>query len=61
MSNDIYCDEILNGLLPVKKVIETERVLAFYHTRPKFEAHIVVIPKKHIPSLIEYDEQRRKF
>ncbi|GMA61375.1 HIT domain-containing protein [Alicyclobacillus fastidiosus] len=57
MSNDIYCDEILNGQLPVKKVIETERVLAFHHTRPSFEAHIVVIPKKHIPSLIELDEQ----
>jgi histidine triad (HIT) family protein len=59
MSNDIYCDEILSGLLTVKKVIETEKVLAFYHTKPSYEAHIVVIPKKHIPSLIDFDEQDR--
>jgi histidine triad (HIT) family protein len=57
MSNDIYCEEILNGILPVKRVMETERVLAFHHTRPSYEVHIVVIPKKHIPSLIDFDEQ----
>lgn len=57
MSNDIYCDEVLNGKLPVKKVMETDRVLAFHHTRPSYEVHIVVIPKKHIPSLINFDEQ----
>jgi histidine triad (HIT) family protein len=57
VSNDIYCDEILNGRLPVKKVMETERVLAFHHTRPAYPVHIVVIPKKHIPSLIHIDEQ----
>ena len=30
MSNDIYCDEVLNGRLPVKKIMETEIVLAFH-------------------------------
>lgn len=57
MSNDIYCDEILSEKLSVEKVMETERVLAFHHTRPSFEAHIVVIPKKHIPSLIDFADQ----
>jgi len=34
MTNDFYCQEALNGLTPVKKVMETDNVLAFYHTRP---------------------------
>lgn len=57
MSNDIYCDEILSGRLPVQTVIETDRVLAFHHTRPSYPVHIVVIPKKHILSLIQIKEE----
>lgn len=55
---DFYCDEVLNGKTPVKAVMETSHVLAFHHTRPFYEEHIVVIPKKHIPSIItvEHDE-----
>jgi histidine triad (HIT) family protein len=57
MSNDIYCDEILNGRLPVRRVMETERVLAFHHTNPFYPVHIMVIPKKHILSLTDLEEQ----
>lgn len=49
---DIYCDLILSNKLEVKKVFESENILAFYHTRPFWEVHIVVIPKKHISSLL---------
>jgi histidine triad (HIT) family protein len=52
MSNDFYCDEVLNGRTPVKRVMETDQVLAFHHTRPYYPTHIVVIPKRHIASLI---------
>ncbi|WP_145407712.1 HIT family protein [Paenibacillus xylanexedens] len=52
MTNDFYCEEVLNGKTKVKTVMETENVLAYYHTRPFYEVHIVVIPKKHIDSLI---------
>jgi histidine triad (HIT) family protein len=57
VSNDIYCDEILSGRLPVRKVMETDRVLAFHHTRPFYPVHIMVIPNKHILSLIHIEEQ----
>lgn len=53
--DDIYCDEILSGRLSVKKVAETERVLAFHHSRPFWPTHIVVIPKSHVSSLIGDD------
>lgn len=50
--DDIYCDEIIPGIRSVEKVLETENVLAFHHTRPYWPVHIVVIPKRHIDSLI---------
>jgi histidine triad (HIT) family protein len=56
MTNDFYCDEVLSGKTEVRKVFETENVLAYYHTKPAYEKHIVVIPKKHISSLITITE-----
>ncbi|MCJ7839781.1 HIT domain-containing protein [Lederbergia sp. NSJ-179] len=56
MTNDFYCDEVLNGKTQVEKVYETENVLAYYHTRPFYQVHIVAIPKKHIPSLTTIED-----
>ena len=52
--HDFYCDEVLSGKTLVERVLETERVLAFQHTRPAYVVHIVVIPKLHIPSLVDF-------
>ena len=43
MTDDFYCE----------KVLETDDVLAFRHTRPFWPVHIVVVPKQHVPSLID--------
>ena len=51
---DFYCDEVLAGRVSVERLIETENVLAFHHTQPFWPVHIVVIPKKHIPSLANF-------
>ena len=48
--NDFYCDVVLKGLVPLKKEYESDHVLAFHHTKPYCPVHIVVVPKKHIPS-----------
>ena len=53
MSDDFYCDEALSGRTPVKTVAETPDVLAFHHTRPFWPVHIVVVPKRHVPSLVD--------
>ncbi len=50
--NDFYCDEVLSGKTPVEVVFETGNVLAYHHTQPFWDAHIVVIPKRHISSLL---------
>src|SRR5262245_52955552 len=57
MTSDFYCDEALSGNTPIKKVIETDNVLAFHHTRPFYPVHIVVIPKRHIGSLLTLEQQ----
>jgi histidine triad (HIT) family protein len=49
---DFYCDEVLSGKTEVEKVLETVHSLAFYHTRPYYEVHLIVIPKKHILSFL---------
>ncbi len=51
--SDFYCDEVLSGRTKVDVVRETETVLAFHHTRPHWPVHIVVIPKTHVPSLVD--------
>ncbi len=52
MTADFYCDEVLSGRTVVRKVMETERVLAYHHTRPFWPVHIVVVPKQHVDSLL---------
>lgn len=54
---DFYCDEVLPGKTVVHKLVETEHSLAFYHTRPYYEHHIIVIPKKHIQSFLTVTEK----
>jgi len=53
MSDDFYCDEVLSGRTPVRVVRETQDVLAYHHTRPFWPVHIVVVPKRHVPSLVD--------
>lgn len=48
---DIYCEKILTKEISVEVVHESTDVLAFRHTHPYWETHIVVIPKRHIDSL----------
>jgi histidine triad (HIT) family protein len=51
---DIYCQQIIPGKLKVDIVLESDTVMAFYHTKPYWEQHVVIIPKMHIDSLSTY-------
>lgn len=50
---DWYCEDVLSGQLEVQVVWQDERVLAFHHPRPQAEIHVVIIPRQHIPSLMD--------
>jgi histidine triad (HIT) family protein len=41
----------LSGLLPVRRVCETRRIIAFHHPRPAWKRHVLFVPKEPIPSL----------
>lgn len=53
---DFYCDIALKPGAAIEKVFENERILAYYHTKPFWEKHIVVIPKQHVWDLREVED-----
>lgn len=55
MEDCIFC-KIIKGEIPSDKVYEDEDVLAFKDINPATPIHILVIPKKHIKSLIDLEE-----
>ena len=55
MSECIFC-QIIEGKIPSSKVYEDEEVLAFLDITQVTPGHTLVIPKKHVRDLFEYDE-----
>jgi histidine triad (HIT) family protein len=55
----IFC-KIVKGEIPSRKLFENDRVLAFYDIQPAAPAHALVIPKKHIASMNEAEEEDRE-
>lgn len=54
--NCIFC-KIVKKELSAKIVYEDESTIAFYDINPQAPTHILIIPKKHLPSLAEIKEQ----
>jgi histidine triad (HIT) family protein len=52
MEECIFC-KIVAGEIPCRKVYEDEKVLAFEDIHPMAPIHIVIIPKKHISTLMD--------
>lgn len=52
---DWFCEDVLSGKRQVEVICEDERVLAFRHPYPEAEIHAVVIPKRHVRSLVTPD------
>jgi len=55
MSDCLFC-KIIAGEIPSSKVFEDEDVFAFKDIHPKAPTHVLVIPKKHIPTLADCDD-----
>ena len=49
MEDCLFC-KMAAGLIPVNKLYEDDRVLAFHDIDPQAPLHFLVIPKKHIAS-----------
>ncbi|NBD22863.1 histidine triad nucleotide-binding protein [Paenibacillus glycinis] len=46
----IFC-KIIEGSIPSAKVFENDRIVAFRDIQPAAPVHILIIPKKHIPTM----------
>jgi len=55
MNECLFC-KMVSGVIPCDKVHENENVLAFRDIDPKAPTHILIIPKKHITTLNEINE-----
>ncbi len=56
MSDCIFC-KIVDGEIPANKVMEDEEFIAFHDIHPKAKVHVLVIPKKHIPTFMDIQEE----
>jgi histidine triad (HIT) family protein len=50
--NCLFC-RIAAGEQPAFVVLDTPKVLAFLDTRPVFKGHALVIPRDHIPTVVD--------
>jgi len=41
--------------IPAKRLRETETLLAFYHPKPAYPFHVLLVPKMAVSSLMELD------
>ena len=41
--------------IPVRRLRETETLMAFYHPKPAYPFHVLLVPKKAVTSLKELD------
>ncbi len=49
--NDFYCDVAIPQEGDLDVVHSSKDVLAFHHTKPHWQTHLVVVPKRHIGSM----------
>lgn len=59
MEDCTFC-KIIKGEIPSTIVYEDEEVIAFRDIQPAAPIHILVVPKKHIPSLVDVTQEDSK-
>lgn len=55
----IFC-KIINGEIPSYKIYENEKVYAFLDIAKDADGHTLVIPKKHVTSIVDADSETLK-
>lgn len=56
MNDCVFC-KIVQGEIPSNKVYEDDKILSFKDLNPEAPVHVLIIPKKHIASLTEVNEE----
>ncbi|MBU1262355.1 HIT domain-containing protein [bacterium] len=56
MDDCIFC-KIVKGEIPARIAFKGKQVLGFYDINPQAPVHILLIPKEHIPTLLELKDK----
>lgn len=56
MEDCVFC-KIIKGDIPSEKVYEDDEILAFKDINPAAPIHVLIIPKKHIATLLEISDE----
>jgi histidine triad (HIT) family protein len=43
--------------IPIQRLRETERLMAFHHPKPAYPFHVLIVPKKAIAGLLQLDKE----
>ena len=54
LSDCLFC-KIVEGTIPARKVYEDDSIVAFHDIQPQAPVHLLVIPKKHIASMNDWE------
>ncbi len=52
----LFC-RIIAGAEPASIVVETSETVGFLDTRPVFTGHVLIVPRDHIPTLVELPDR----
>lgn len=53
--NCIFC-KIVSGGVAVKKILENDKVTAFFDMSPSAPVHVLIVPKDHIATFLDLDD-----
>jgi len=52
----VFC-KIIKKEIPAKVAYEDDQVIAFHDVNPQAPIHLLIVPKKHIASIMEIDDE----
>lgn len=58
MEDCLFC-KIINKEIPSEPVYEDDEIIAFNDIHPQAETHILIVPKKHIPTINDLNEKEK--
>jgi len=56
LADCIFCN-IIEGKIPSTLIYESEHVIAFEDINPQAPIHLLIVPKKHIPTTMDITEE----
>ena len=60
MSECIFC-KMISKQIPITPIYEDELVLAFHDINPVAPVHVLIIPKKHIHSMVDMTDEDSQY